>query len=875
MSETPTDGRPFIELARPLRRSRLSTRIVMMAERMWPLALPLLIVILLFLTAAWFGLFRWLPDQSRIGLAAVLAIGAIGALTLLRHFRLPTRHEVDSRLEQANRLQHTPLQVQDEQPGGKADIFADALWREHQRRMAGKLRNLTSDLPRPNIPDVDKWGLRSVAVLLAVTAFAFSYGSSGGRLADAFMPASAINAEPPRIDAWVTPPAYTGKPPIFLTAEANRETKAFTVPAGSELSMRVTGGSGDETLAYLSGGNERLIEPKGAEPKKDGAPQQAQPAAPPPKSGNQQFSTKLGDNGAVSLKQGAGELARWDFTITPDRPPAIRYTEEPRQAVNGTLELRYEITDDYGPASGSGEFALVEPQKPEARPLFEKPELKLALPRRAAVPPVARSAPDLTEHVWAGVPISLVLKVVDAAGQEATSEVKRFILPERSFTNPLARAVVEMRRLIGLDANQRPQARELLDAITLRPEDTIKTPAHYIALMSLRTRLDMAQTDDQLREVVAYMWQIAVGIEDGELSDAEKRLRQAQQALKDALERGASEEEIDRLMKELRQAMNEFLREFAERSQKNQNGEQMPMDGKMLTQNDLQKMLDAIEKQAKSGNRDQAQAMLDELQNLMNNLQAGRQQQQQQGENGQQGEMRQQMNKLGDIMRRQQEMMNETHRLEQERNRGQQQGQQGDPQQGQQGQQGEQGQGQMGQGQGQGQSNQPMSEEEFAEAMRQLQEGQGKLQQELDQLQENLRGMGIQPGQGFGEAGEQMGEAQTALGQQRGEQATGHQGQALESLRRGAQDMMNQMQAMQGDQGGSEEGGRSQRNAGRDPLGRPQRNTGYDDNGMNPDLDSPGVERARQILEAIRKRLGNALSPELERSYLERLLDMQ
>ena len=62
----------------------------------------------------------------------------------------------------------------------------------------------------------------------------------------------------------------------------------------------------------------------------------------------------------------------------------------------------------------------------------------------------------------------------------------------------------------------------------------------------------MAESDDALRDVVSYLWQIALGIEDGDLSAAEKRLRQAQQALKEALERGASDEEIDKLMKELR-----------------------------------------------------------------------------------------------------------------------------------------------------------------------------------------------------------------------------------------------------------------------------------------------------------------------------------
>jgi hypothetical protein len=39
--------------------------------------------------------------------------------------------------------------------------------------------------------------------------------------------------------------------------------------------------------------------------------------------------------------------------------------------------------------------------------------------------------------------------------------------------------------------------------------------------------------------------------------------------------------------------------------------------------------------------------------------------------------------------------------------------------------------------------------------------------------------------------------------------------------------------------------------------------------------DEIDVQRAREILEAIRRRLGNALSPALEKEYLERLLDLR
>ncbi|MEO1747335.1 MAG: DUF4175 family protein, partial [Pseudomonadota bacterium] len=39
--------------------------------------------------------------------------------------------------------------------------------------------------------------------------------------------------------------------------------------------------------------------------------------------------------------------------------------------------------------------------------------------------------------------------------------------------------------------------------------------------------------------------------------------------------------------------------------------------------------------------------------------------------------------------------------------------------------------------------------------------------------------------------------------------------------------------------------------------------------------DEIDAQRAREILDAIRQRLGNALSPQLEKEYLERLLELR
>lgn len=860
MTERPTISSDRSLFAR-LALSRAATRAAMVVERGWPLILPLLIVVSLFLSVSWLGLFGLLPDVARMGVLAAFGIAALAAFYPLRFFRMPGAIEIDRRIEAANELPHSPLLVQTDRPSGRETGFSRTLWREHQKRMAEKLGSLGADMPRTRVPERDKWGLRAAAALLLVTAFAFSFGPLGGRLADGFRPQAARDVVPPRIDAWVTPPVYTGKPPIFLTADANQKAAAFTVPQGSDVSLRVTGGSGEETLSYAdSAGNTRTIDPSA--PRAPAAKPATQPNAG---SAVRQFAGKLDADGALVLKSGEDELGHWAFAVIPDKPPQIRFAGEPKRAANGTFELNYQIDDDYGAKSAKAEFVLADEQAPDAHPLYGAPEMTLALPRRGGKANAARTTKDLTEHVWAGSSIRLTLTATDDAGQTARSDTKTLVLPERPFTNPLARAVIEQRRILALDANARPRVLDLMDAITLRPEDTFDNMAHYLAVMSARSRLKLAGGDDQLRDVVSYLWEVALGIEEGDLSAAEKRLRQAQQALKDALKNGASDQEIEKAMKELREAMNDFLREFAERNQ-NRNTAQMPQDGRELRQSDLEKMMDQIENLAKSGDRDKAQELLSQLEDMMNNLQAGRRQQQ----GRQDSEMRQQMDKLGEIMRRQQEMMNETFRMDQMQ-RGQRGQQDGEEQFGEQGQQGEQGkQGQS----GQGQDGKPMTPQEFADALKQLQEGQGKLQGDLEQLKKGLEGMGMEPSEGFGEAGRAMGDAEQSLGEGEGENAVGHQGRALEALRQGAKDMMKQLQAMQGDQGGSQEGGRQQ-DADRDPLGRPRATQGPDFGDSVKVPDEIDVQRARRILEAIRKRLGNALSPDIERSYLERLLELK
>jgi len=128
----------------------------------------------------------------------------------------------------------------------------------------------------------------------------------------------------------------------------------------------------------------------------------------------------------------------------------------------------------------------------------------------------------------------------------------------------------------------------------------------------------------------------------------------------------------------------------------------------------------------------------------------------------------------------------------------------------------------------------------------------------------------------LGSAGEDMGEAEGELGQGDADSAVDSQGRALEAMRKGAQGLAQQMQqnGMGLGQGPGQPGrnGRARAQQDTDPLGRPLRGREYGD---DVTVKVPGeidAQRARRILEELRKRFGESTRPQLELDYIERLL---
>lgn len=860
IEQRPAEGGQAM-LDRALSRARWS----ILWERLWPALASIATAFGLFLALSWVGLWLWLPPVGRaIGLGVFCLIGAAALLPLLR-LRLPSRTEKLRRLDRNSGLAHRPATtISDRIAGETDDGHAVALWRAHIERALRSARTLRAGLPMPRIPARDPMAVRALVLMLVIATFFVAGGDRMKRVNAAFDWQGAITPANFRVDAWISPPPYTAKPPVILQGLRPGEpvqmaNAPIAVPAGSVLVIRA---SGSVNLDVATTGG--LTEPEPT----------AQPAAA---RGAIERRFVVDGDGSATVRS-ASDLT-WQFTAIPDRPPTIALTGDPQATPNG-LQMSYKLEDDYGVVGAQAIFKLMQRRGTNGHPprnLYEAPEFALSLPQARTKSGVGRTTKNINEHPWAGADVSMTLVARDEGGNEGNTDPVDLRLPERAFTNPVSRALIEQRRNLALDGDAQALVLTALDALTWAPEKFNIEGKVYLGLRSIFYQLARAKTDDQLRDVVARMWDMAVTLEDGNMSDAEQALRAAQEALRQALERGASEEEIKKLMDQLRAAIDRFLQALAEQMRRNPDQAQRPLDpnARQLSPQDLKNMLDRMEQMARSGSRDAARKMLDELAQMLNNLHMARPGQQ--GDDGD-DEMNQALDQLGDMIRRQQQLRDRT--FEQGQDQRRQQGQRGQRgQRGQQGQQGQQGQpGEQGQEGQQGQ-----------QGMGELRDQQQALRDQLNKLLEELkkRGMG-QPGQQgenemqqLGRAGEAMGEAEGQLGESDADGAVDSQGRALEALRRGAQSLAQSMQQQQGNGPGPGQPGRTGQSRAQqetDPLGRPLRGRWDDSTLPNTCLNTddpkcfPARRRAEEILNELRRRFGENFRPQLELDYIERLL---
>lgn len=847
-------------------------------ERLWPGLASVAAAIGLFLAVSWAGLWIALPPLGRaIGLVVLLAVAALSAIPLVR-VRLPTAADCLRRLDRGSGIAHRPATaIADQIATSHDDQVSAALWQAHLARARAALYGLRAGWPHPQVATRDPLALRALVLLLVAATFVAAGDERWRRMVAAFDWEGVVAAANFRVDAWVTPPAYTGRPPVILpgirAGEPVQTAAQTAVPVGSTLVIR---GSGAANFEVRAAG--------GIEPVSDDA-------RPPAPSGAEEHRFVVKDAGSASVRI-ASDHATWKFDAVPDRSPTIALAKDPEAQARGALLLSYKLEDDYGIVGAQASFVRKpgddkNPAGKEPRALYGPPDFPLQLPQARVRNGVGQTTKDLTDHPWAGGEVVMTLTARDEAGNTGASSPFEFRLPARPFTKPLAKALVEQRRILALDADARPRVLAALDALSIAPERFTPEAPIYLGLRAVRWSLEESHTDDGLRDVVGRLWALAVGIEDGNMSEAEQALRAAQDALRQALERGANEEELKKLTDEVRAALDKFLQALAEQQRNNPQQLSRPLDPntKGVRPQDLKNMLDRIENLARSGAKDAARQLLQELQAMLDNLQTA----QPNSPNGDE-DMMSTLDSLGDMIRKQQQLRDRTYRQGQDNRQQDQQGRRDGQKQG------------RNAGKNENLEDLHQNQEDLRAELKRLMEemrkhgdlgqlGQlGQQGRQSDQGQQGQDGKQGQQGQGqqgqgqkgqgqkedgdqLGQAEQAMREAGDALGEGNAEGAVDAQGRALDSLRKGAQNFAQQMsrEPGPGQQGRMGRAGppRAQQS---DPLGRPMRGREYGD---DVTVKIPGeidVQRARRILEELRRRFADPQRPQLELDYLDRLL---
>ena len=811
-------------------------------ERVWPALWPAFAIMGAWVAVALFDLPTLLPVWWHLGVIAALVMAIGGALWHgLRRVQPPTDAEVDRRLELASGVKHRPLVVLEDRPAS-VDPATARLWTAHKERAAAEVARLRAGWPHPGIPQRDVRAMRAALAVVLVAGLVIAGAEAPGRVLRSVWPGlpEGMAAPAPQLQVWLTPPAYTGVAPLFL----HPGEPSAPVPAGSHLTVNLTGGAIAPNMSFGDQATEFAT--------LDASSWQAE--------------RDVAEDGVLIVRRRGTELGRWTLSVVPDAPPVVAWSEPPG-ASRGQRRLQtrlpWTVADDYGVASLQAELRLKD--RPAAPPLV------IALPLPGGAPKQARGAglQDLTANPWAGLPVTATLVAKDAPGQRGVSAEASFVLPERTFKNPLARAVLDIRKRLSVAPEDHGQAASDLTALAEAPEAFDNNSGVYLALTSTASLLERSGEPVDVAEAQSRLWSLALQLEDDAVARTAQAVQAARQALQQSVEKG-DKTDMERKADALRREIQKHLQALAEKARKD--GTLMPFDPsqRTLNQQDFDKLTQEMKEAARAGRMAEAQDKLQQLEKMLDQLKQAeanpsqdRQQSRQQRQRGQQ-----QMGAAEDMVQREGTMKGRA---------------------------------------GERQTADDMPGRSIDSKQ------QAALRRALGQMMQNFGDLTGKVPDALSQADIAMDQAGQALGRRDDKEAAAAQQRAIEALQKGEQQMSQQMaqslgisvqpgegegqgdgpgDQMAGDDGQGDEqgnGGRGDRDADagesgqdgnqpadvpRDPLGRPTRDgtSGRADGGDVHVPDQMEQARTREIQTELRRREGERTRPAGELDYIDRLL---
>ena len=537
--------------------------------------------------------------------AGVLAATGLAMLALLWRglsgLTPPDATAADRRLEQDSGLTHRPLAALSDRPA-TSDPTSLALWRAHVARSLAPVRRLRLRRPHPGLAGLDRRALRHAVLLGLVVTLAIAGRDAPVRLMAALEPGfpRQAPAREVQIQAWVTPPAYTGLAPVFL----KQDHQAVAVPAGARLTIDVTGGdrAGKEVVPDL------MLD--GARTPFNALDQSSF-----------QIEHTLSDSVRIRVERSGQPLSAWDISVIPDHAPVAWWTEPPGPAESGgTVRFPWSVTDDYGVTALKAELHLT--ARPDAPPL----EVVIPLPDGAPKSAHGIHPHDLIAHPWAGLNVTARLIAEDGSGQSGASESVPFDLPERTFHNQVAKALVELRKGLSVHPDDHDDALAALDGLMQQPDLFGTDFGAFLNLSAIYYLMVRNDTAAMVPEAQARMWDLALHMEEGQADESARELEAARQAARDAMEQFAREptdanrQALEQRLKELQEAIDRHMQAMLEEAERNHEALPFDPEAEHLTDKDLDRLAEEARQALREGRMDDAREKMAELERLLDRL---------------------------------------------------------------------------------------------------------------------------------------------------------------------------------------------------------------------------------------------------------------